>query len=130
MRYDWVSAVCDGERFAVILADPGGHAFASFGIIDDRWMPWSSVSQGWTIAGAPVTASWNTSGTERAMYLTDPNGGVYQPDQDGFAGCRATTCMRSTSSHSTAPPATPRNAQVIVNDPLRPKHGSRQGLSC
>ncbi len=90
MRYDWVSAVWDGERFAVILADPGG----------------------------------------KGMVLTDPNGGVYQPDQDGFAGCRATTCMRSTSSHSTAPPATPRNAQVIENDPLRPKYGSRQGLSC
>ena len=74
-----VTAVWDGKEFAVILADPGGGVFAAFGggTSDDGWTPWSSVAQGSTLPGAPVTAFWNYNGSQMALFLTDPNGGVY-----------------------------------------------------
>jgi hypothetical protein len=72
-----VTAAWDGERFAVIVADPKGGVFACFGTIEAGWTPWSSVSEGQTTPGGPVTAFWNTSGTQLALFLTDPNGGIY-----------------------------------------------------
>jgi Fibronectin type III domain len=74
-----VTAVWDGKQFAVIVADPGGGVFAAFGAgtAEDGWTPWSSVAQGSTVPGAPVTAFWNYNGSQMALFLTDPNGGVY-----------------------------------------------------
>jgi Fibronectin type III domain len=72
-----VTAVWDGERFAVIVADSGGSVFAAFGTTEFGWTAWSSVAQGSTIPGGPVTASWNYNDTQMSLFLCDPNGGVY-----------------------------------------------------
>jgi len=61
--------------------------------VDDRnypgrtkWVPWSSVSQGSTTPGAPVTAvPW---GQQIALFLVDPNGGIYTTGGDPQAGYR------------------------------------------
>ena len=74
------AALAPGTTFAsgtglivqVISALPGGYSV----IIDDTTLPWSSVSEGSSTPGAPVSAVV-TDEDRVPLFLADPNGGIY-----------------------------------------------------
>ena len=65
-----------GGRFALFVTDPNGGVYTSGGDPFRRWwQPWTSVSEGRTTPGAPITVvPW---GAGFALFIADPNGGVY-----------------------------------------------------
>ena len=80
-----VTAVLAPDEFTItlFLADPGGRVYTASGSLYTEsgrpapvWGPWSSVSQGSTIPGAPITAVVAPDGTY-TLFLADPGGGVY-----------------------------------------------------
>jgi Fibronectin type III domain len=57
------------------MADANGEVVTTTGAPYQGWAPWTSVSQGSTLPGAPVAAvPWEGS---FALFLSDPNGGIY-----------------------------------------------------
>jgi len=55
---------------------PLGGVYTTSGNADDGWRPWTSVSEGSSTPGAPITAV--VIGQDRvALFVADPNGGVY-----------------------------------------------------
>jgi len=80
-----VTAVMDPDEIIITLfmADPGGRVYTASGNLFTAsgssapgWGPWSSVSEGSTTPGAPVTAVVAPDGTY-TLFLADPGGGVY-----------------------------------------------------
>ena len=80
-----VTAVMDPDEIIItlFLADPGGRVYTAPGNLltasgssAPGWGPWSSVSEGSTTPGAPVTAVVAPGGTY-TLFLADPGGGVY-----------------------------------------------------
>jgi hypothetical protein len=91
MKYEWgrwssvsggqaipgapVSAIRDGNRFKLVVADSGGAIFATVGTPDNGWAPWSSVAEGKSIPGARVTADWD--GKRFVLFVADIGGGIF-----------------------------------------------------
>jgi predicted MPP superfamily phosphohydrolase len=111
-------------RFAVFVADPNGGIYTTSGSAQDGWAPWSSVSEGSTAPGSPVTAVELSGDPGRfAVFVADSGGGVYTTSgsaQDGW------TSWTSVSEGSTAPGASvtavelsgqPGRFAVFVADP-------------
>jgi hypothetical protein len=77
-------------HFALFLADPGGEVFTASGNARDGWTGWSTVSQGKTLPGAPVTAvPLSNPPGHFALFLADPGGGVFTASgnaRDGWTG--------------------------------------------
>jgi len=84
-----VTAVPWGNRFALFIADPNGGIYTAAAVpyLTTRGNPcgpWASVSEGKSTPGAPVTAvPW---GNRIAVFLADPNGGIYTAAGDPQAG--------------------------------------------
>lgn len=79
------------ERFLLFMADVNGTIYTTSGIPYQGWDPWTSVPEGSSTPGAPVTAVPRGQGF--ALFIADPGGGI-----------------RKTSSSD--PPATPENLRV------------------
>ncbi len=63
------------EEFVLFMAATNGEVVTTTGAPYQGWAPWTSVSQGSTLPGAPVAAvPWDGS---YALFLSDPNGGIY-----------------------------------------------------
>jgi hypothetical protein len=76
-----VTALASGDRFILFMADANGEVFRTSGIPYQGWDPWTSVSEGRTMPGAPVAAvKWEgeiPSEDSFALFLADPAGGIY-----------------------------------------------------
>ena len=71
-----VTALASGNHFTLFMADVNGEVYATSGLPYQGWQPWTSVSEGSTKPGAPVTGvPWEVIGF--ALFLADPNGGIY-----------------------------------------------------
>ena len=100
-----VAAVVTGPgQVSLFLADPGGGVYTAGGVPAEwgpwLWGTWTSVSQGSTTPGAPVTAVVTGPG-QVSLFLADPGGGVYTTS-GGPAGWGPWT---SVSQGSTTPGA-------------------------
>ena len=62
-------------QVSLFLADPGGRVYTTSGG-PAGWGPWTSVSQGSTTPGAPVTAVVTGPG-QVSLFLANPHGRVY-----------------------------------------------------
>src|SRR6266446_6535979 len=87
-----VMAIPWGNNIALFLADRNGGIYTALG--DPNYAadhgnfagfgPWRSVSEGSSTPGGPVTAvPW---GSGFALFLADPNGGIYTAAGDPHAG--------------------------------------------
>ena len=86
-----------GVRVQVISALPGG-----FSVLIDEPVPWTSVSEGRSTPGAPVTAV--VIGQDRvALFLADSNGGVYTTSGNATVGWQPWTSVSEGSSRPGAP---------------------------
>ena len=65
-------------RFLLFMADVGGEIFMTSGVPYQGWDPWTSVSQGSSTPGAPVTVTPSPAITLFfTLFVADPSGGVY-----------------------------------------------------
>jgi hypothetical protein len=65
-------------RLLLFMADVGGEIFMTSGVPYQGWDPWTSVSQGSSTPGAPVTVTPNPATTLFfTLFTADPSGGVY-----------------------------------------------------
>ncbi len=65
-------------QFALFFTDPHGEVYTILENATTGWGPWSSVSQGSTTPGAPITAVAYAQQPGRfALFVADRNGGVY-----------------------------------------------------
>lgn len=90
------------STYAILLADPNGGIYASVGEIYEAqlgWGPWASVSDGRAAPGSPVTVI--TSGNRLAVFIADPNGGIYATSSR-FAAPQRPTELRETSVSANA----------------------------
>jgi hypothetical protein len=68
----------DPGRLAVFLANPDGEVFTTSGSSDHGWDNWSTVAQGHTGPGAPVTAvSVPGDPSRMVVVLANPDGEVF-----------------------------------------------------
>jgi hypothetical protein len=103
-------------RFAVFLADPAGGVYTTSGNARDGWAPWSSVSEGSTAPGGTVTALPTISPEGHfALFLADPNGGVYTTEGSTQRGWGP---WSSVSEGSTRPGARVTAVQIGTRDDL------------
>ena len=63
-------------KTTLFLADPTGEVFAATCCPSNHWGPWSTVSQGSTVPGAPVTAVV-TGGDKVTLFLANREGDIY-----------------------------------------------------
>jgi hypothetical protein len=65
-------------RFLLFMADVGGEIFMTSGVPYQGWDPWTSVSEGSGMPGAPVTVTPSPAITLFfTLFTADPSGGVY-----------------------------------------------------
>jgi hypothetical protein len=72
-------------RFALFLADPNGGIYTTSGNARDGWDPWSSVADGRTTPGAPVTAMAVRSDSFD-LFMSDTNGRISRTSGSAQSG--------------------------------------------
>jgi len=106
------------DRFHLFVADPNGGIYTTSGNAEDGWAPWTSVSEGRTAPGSPVTAVASTRHLGRfALFVADPNGGIYTTSgnaEDGWAP------WTSVSEGRTAPGSPVTAERIGTADPNNP----------
>ena len=108
-----VTAVLGSDGvITLFLADRGGGVYTASGNLctpsgnpAPGWGPWSSVAQGSTAPGAPVTAVPGPDGTY-TLFLADPGGGVYTASGNPARGWGDGWTPVSPQTRTTTPGAT------------------------
>jgi hypothetical protein len=76
-------------QFALFFTDPHGGVYTILGNAEEGWRPWSSVSEGSTTPGAPITAVALAQHPDQfALFLADRNGGIYTTSGNAEEGWR------------------------------------------
>src|SRR5438105_1697044 len=103
-------------QFALFFTDPHGEVYTILENATTGWGPWSSVSQGSTTPGAPITAVASAPQTGRvALFVADRGGEVYTNSGSAATGWDG---WSSVSQGSTTPGA-PITAVAYAQQPGR-----------